>query len=101
MGKAQRKNCAKPRGGLEKTEKYLSFSPPAVFRSLAFLLPGRSFCSSSLTESLVQATQKEEKRIIKSSYQYSLTRVKSNHKTRQGPNRKSTVQLNRSTVMGR
>ena len=68
-----------------------------------FFTASRSFRSSSLTESLARTGYSRglEKRIIKSSYQYSLARVKSNHKARWRPNKNATVQMNRSTVMGR
>ena len=68
-----------------------------------FFTASRSFRASSLTESLARTGYSRglEKRIIKSSYQYSLARVKSNHKARWRPNKNATVQMNRSTVMGR
>ena len=57
MGKADRKNGAKPRGGLGKTKIFL------LARSFArFFTASRSFRSSSLTESLVQATQEDWKK---------------------------------------
>ena len=76
----------------------------SVARSLPFLVTAsRSFRSSTLTESLAGTGYSRglEKIIIKSSYQYSLARVKLNHKARRRAHRTSTVQMNRSTVMGR
>ena len=94
MGKADRENWAKPGGGLGKRR---------IFLLARFFTASRSFRSSSLTESLAGTGYSRglEKRIIKSSYQYSLARVKSNHKARRRAHRTSTVQMNRSTVMGR